>query len=116
MRRQTRIVISFLDQILCARSLIVEPRQQTDGVRHIGDEHAIAVLRRVEQLILLGLVGRARSRLLLVAQGDEPISFPPALRLVAKLALSSRRPCAASAASRRLSAPLPNETSCAQRG
>src|SRR5258708_30772336 len=28
---------------------------------------------RVEQLILLGLVGRARLRLLLVAQGDEPI-------------------------------------------
>src|SRR5215471_7407565 len=88
MRRQTRIVMGFLDQILGACSLMVEPRQPTDGVRHMGDEHAIAVLRRVEQLVLLGLVGWARLRLLLVAQSDEPIGFPPALRLVAKLALS----------------------------
>src|SRR4051812_11996870 len=88
MRCQTRIVIGFLDQILRPRPLIVEPRQHIDGLRHIGDEHAIAVLRSFEQLILLGLFGSARWRLLLVAQGEKPMCFPPSLRLIAKLALS----------------------------
>src|SRR5256885_7663757 len=47
-------------------------------------------LRRVEQLVLLGLVGLARLRRLLVAQGNETIRFRPALRLVAKLALDRK--------------------------
>src|SRR3954468_24856520 len=68
--------------------LIVEPRQQRDRVLHIGDEHAIAVLRRIEQLILLWFVSRARLGLLLVAQGDEPTRFAPAVGLIAEFALA----------------------------
>ena len=48
MVRQAGIVLSFLDEVLRARPLIVEPRQQSDPGSHIGDEDAIAVFRRVE--------------------------------------------------------------------
>jgi hypothetical protein len=72
----------------CAANPASEPRQQRDRIPHIGDEHAIAVLRSIEQRILLRLASRARLRLFLVAQGDEPVRFAPAVRLVAELALA----------------------------
>src|ERR1039457_6130351 len=84
---QTRIVFSFLDEALRARPLAVEPRQHGDAVAHIGDEHAIAVLRCVKQLILLWLLLRGRLLLLDVAQGDEPMRLAPALRLITEFAL-----------------------------
>src|SRR6266852_3785954 len=89
MGSQPRIVVRLLDQILRTGPLIVEPRQQVDGVLHVGDEHAIAVLRRVEQLVLLRLVRLARPARLLIAQGDEAIGFLPAFRLIAKLTSSA---------------------------
>ncbi len=83
------VIIGFLDQILGSGPLIVEPREQSDRVLHIGDEHAIAVLWRVEQLILLHLLNPTRLRLFRIAQGDEPIRFAPALRLIRELALAA---------------------------
>src|SRR5260370_30685067 len=96
MCRQTRIIVRFLDQILRARALIVEPHQPIDGILFARDEGAITVLWRVEQLVLFGLIHLLRWGLLLVAQSDEPIGFPPALRLITELALpvstGTRRP------------------------
>jgi len=87
MRRQTSIIIGFLNQVLRARPLIVEPYQQIGRLFHVGDEHTIAILGRIEQLVLLGFAGRLRRRLLPVPHGDEAISFSPSLRLISKLAL-----------------------------
>src|SRR5277367_6991156 len=88
MRRQTGIVFGFLDEVLRTRALIIEPRQQGDPTVAIGDKNAIAVFRRVEQLILFGLLRRRRLLLLEVAQRDESMRFAPALRLISKLALA----------------------------
>ncbi len=52
MRRQARIVVGFLDQILRPRPLPVEPYHHVDREAEVGNEHSIAVLRRVEQLVL----------------------------------------------------------------
>ena len=38
MRRQTRIVIDFLDEVLSRRALIVEPHQRIQMPIHIGHE------------------------------------------------------------------------------
>src|SRR5207245_8970400 len=78
----------YLDQMLRPGTLVVEPQQPSDRVGHIGDEHAIAVLRRLKQLVLLRLVGLAWLRLFLVAQSDEPIGFLPALWLIPEFALT----------------------------
>ena len=88
MRRQPSIVFGFLDEILRTRALIVEPRQQSDPVVHIGDQDAIAVFRRVEQLILFGIFRRRRLLLFDVAQGDEPVRMAPPLRLIPEFALT----------------------------
>src|SRR5690349_2870974 len=88
MVRHAGIVFGFLNEILRACPLVVEPRQHGDPVAHIGDEYAVAVLRRVEQLILLGLLRRCGFLLLLVAQSDEAVGLTPALRLIAELALA----------------------------
>ena len=91
MRRQTRIVVGFLDQVLRSGALIVEPHQQIDPVFHVGHEDAVTVLRGVEQLVLLRLIYFLRLGFLLIAQGEEPMGFPPALRLIGKLAFVLRR-------------------------
>src|SRR3984893_7516043 len=87
MRRQTSIIIGFLNQILRARPLIVEPHQQIGGLLHVGDEYTIAVLGRIEQLVLLRFAGWLPRGLLPVPHGDEAICFSPSLRLISKLAL-----------------------------
>src|SRR6266480_1786599 len=93
---QTRIVIGFFDQVLRSGPLIVEPRQSVDASRNVGDEDAIAVLRRFEQLVLFGLLRLLRGGLLEVAQRYKTIGLGPALRLIAELALAigidARRP------------------------
>jgi hypothetical protein len=90
MRRQTRIVVGFLDQVLRSGALIVEPHQQIDPVFHVGHEDAVTVLRGVEQLVLLRLIYFLRLGFP-IAQGEEPMGFPPALRLIGKLAFVLRR-------------------------
>ena len=87
-RLQARIVVGFLDQVLRPGPLIVEPHQQIDGALDVGDEDPVGILGRVEQLVLLWLVGRRRLGLLFVTQGDEPIGLVPAFRLIVKLALA----------------------------
>jgi hypothetical protein len=81
-------LFGFLHEILCARPLVVEPGPHGDPVAHIRDQHAVAVFRRVEQLILLGLLRHCRFLLLLLAQGDEAVGLPPAFRLISELALA----------------------------
>src|SRR6267378_3077499 len=49
MSRQTSIIFCFLNEVLRARALIVEPRQESDPTAYVRDEYAIAVFRRVEQ-------------------------------------------------------------------
>ena len=82
------VVFGFLDEILRARALVVEPSQQSDAARHVGGEHAVAVLRRVKQLLLFGRFRRGRRLLVLVPEGDETIGLAPALRLIPELALA----------------------------
>src|SRR6516164_3220903 len=88
MVRHAGIVFGFFNEILRTRPLVVEPREHGDPAAHIRDEYAVAVLRRVEQLILFGLLRRCWFLLLLVAQGDEAESLTPALRLISELALA----------------------------
>ena len=77
------IVVGFFNQILGS----LEPRQQIDGSIHIGHEHPIGILWRVEQLVLLALrfsgVG-----LLFITQDDKPVRLAPAFRLIAEFALA----------------------------
>src|SRR5260370_14950879 len=87
MRRQSGIVIGFLDQILRSSSLTIEPNQQINGPLHVGHEHAIGILRGVEELILLALGRALLLLLLLVAQGDNAVGLAPTLRLIAEFAL-----------------------------
>src|SRR5438105_12920603 len=88
MRRQARLLVGFFDQILRPRSLSVKPHHRIDRRLEVGHEYPIAVLRRVEQLILLRFAQLLWLRLLLVPQSNEPVRFPPSFRLVAKLALA----------------------------
>src|SRR6516225_376092 len=88
MVRHAGIVFGFFNEILRTRPLVVEPREHGDPAAHIRDEYAVAVLRRVEQLILFGLLRRCRFLGLLVAQGDEAVGLTPAFRLIAELALA----------------------------
>src|SRR5215467_7746469 len=80
--------LASLTKILRAGALVVEPRQQSDPASHVGGEYAVAVLRRIEQLILFGLLPRGLRLLLLVPQSDEPIGVAPARRLILELALA----------------------------
>ncbi|MBM3774380.1 MAG: hypothetical protein FJW37_04375 [Acidobacteria bacterium] len=48
---QAGIIIGFLDQILRAGPLVVEPRQQIDRPFHAGDEHAIPYVARFEEAV-----------------------------------------------------------------
>src|ERR1700694_1466730 len=86
MRRQSGIVIGFLDQVLRPSPLVVEPHQQIDGPLHVGHEHAIGILWGVEELILLALL-RVLLLLVLVAQGDKAVGLGPTLWLITKFAL-----------------------------
>ena len=86
MRRQTRIVVGLLDQVLRSRPLIVEPHQPIHRFGHMGDKYAIAVFRRVEQLVLLRLV-LPELGFLLLAEGDASIGLVPALWLVVEFTL-----------------------------
>src|SRR5258706_391992 len=88
MRRQARIVVGFFDQVLRPRPLPVKTHHHIDRGVEVGHEHPIAVLRRVEQLVLLRFVQLVGLRLPLVSQRHEPVGFPPSFRLVAKLALA----------------------------
>src|SRR5215469_2825004 len=90
MRRQTRIVVGFLDQVLRSRPLPIKPYDRVNGRILVSDEHPVAVFRCVEQLILFGFFPFLRLRLwfLLVAQSYEPVGFPPSFRLIGKLALA----------------------------
>src|SRR5713226_3924331 len=87
MRRQSRIVVGFLDQVLRSGPLIVESHKGVDGSRDVGYENAIAVVRRVEQLVLFGLFRLLRWGLLEIAQRHKTMGFGPPLRLIAELAL-----------------------------
>src|SRR5258707_13969430 len=87
MRRQSGIVIGFLDQILRSSSLTIEPNQQIDGPVQVGYKHPVGILRGVEELILLALGRALLLLLLLVAQGDEAVGLAPTLRLIAEFAL-----------------------------
>src|SRR6516164_7934742 len=88
MRRQTSIVIGFLDQVLRPRPLAIESHHRVNRRLQIGDEHPIAVFRGVEQLVLLGIFAFLRLRFLHVSQGYESVGLPPSLWLIAKLALA----------------------------
>jgi hypothetical protein len=48
MVRHSGIVFSLLDEILRASPLVVMPSQHGDAAAHVGDEHAVAVLGRIE--------------------------------------------------------------------
>src|SRR6266404_2460348 len=87
MRRQARIVVGFFDQVLRPRPLSVKTHHRVDRRIEVGHEYPIAVLRRVEQLVLLRFVQLVGLRLLHVPQRHEPVGSPPSFRLVAKLAL-----------------------------
>src|SRR5437773_2811404 len=87
MRRQARIVVGFFDQVLRPRPLSVKTHHRVDRRVEVGHEYPMAVLRRVEQLVLLRFVQLVGLRLLHVPQRHEPVGSPPSFRLVAKLAL-----------------------------
>jgi hypothetical protein len=61
MVRHAGIVFGFFNEILRTPPLVVEPREHGDPAAHIRDEYAVAVLRRVERLILFGLLRRCWS-------------------------------------------------------
>ena len=88
MRRQTGIVVGFLDEILGSRALVVEPHQRIQCALHVGHENPVGVLGRVEQLILLRLRGVLGFRRLFIAQRQEPAGLAPPLRLIEELALA----------------------------
>src|SRR5437588_5624817 len=82
-RRQSRVVVGFLDQVLGTGSLVINPHQQVDGRFHVRHKNSIDVLRGSKQLIL-----RFGSLVLFqVAQSDEPIGLPPTFGLILELAL-----------------------------
>src|SRR5258708_38589450 len=85
MSRQTRIVVRFLNQIFGAAALVIEPHQQVDGPFHVGHEHAVEILRAVEQLVLLALGGGLF--LLMVAQANKTAGLFPAFGLIPELTL-----------------------------
>src|SRR5882724_10939286 len=87
MRGQPGIVVGFLDQVFRRRTLSVEPHQRIDRPVHVGYEHPIAVLRSLEQLVLLGLFRLSGFGLLLLPQSEEPVRTPPALWWVPEVAL-----------------------------
>jgi hypothetical protein len=60
MSREPGIIFCFLNEILGARPLVIEPRQESDPAAYVGDEYAIAVFRGFEQLVLLGFPRRRR--------------------------------------------------------
>src|SRR5260370_18943765 len=87
MRGQSGVVVGFLDQVFSTGPLPVEADQNIDCRIHVGDKDAVAVCRRVEQLVLLGFA-RLGSLLLHVAKSYESIAFPPSVRLVTELTLA----------------------------
>src|SRR5713226_1098805 len=96
MRRQARIVVGFFDQILRPRPLPVKPHDRVDRrPLEVSHEHPIAVLRRVEQLVLLRFVQLLGLRLPHVPQGNEPVRFPPTLPAGSETRIGHRHRCAA---------------------
>ena len=112
---QPGIVVGFLDQVLGCGPLIVERHQYVDRALHVRHKDPIEILRGLEQLVLLWFFLLFSVWLLLIAQRDEPIRFPPAIRLIPELTLligvGLWRPFPVAP----LSAPPPNAPSCAPR-
>ena len=90
MRRQPRIVVRLLDQVLRAAPLVVKPDQEGDGLAQVGHEDSILVRAGFEQLVLLAFLRLLFFAGFLVAQGHEPIGLLPPVRLIAKFTLPSR--------------------------
>jgi hypothetical protein len=84
MRRQASVVVGFLNEVLGAGTLVVEPDQQIQGLVHVCDENPVDVLRRIEELVLLGILVLFRPG---IAQRQEAMSLGPAFGLIEELTL-----------------------------
>ena len=115
MRRQPRIIVGFLDQVLGCSPLVVERHQRVHRPIHVRHKHPVDVLRRLEQLVLLRRIRRPSLPLLLITQRQEPIRFPPAIRLIPEFALSVGVGPLATAATLPLSTAPPDAPSCGPR-
>ena len=103
MRRQAGIAVGFLNQVLRSGPLPIEPNDVSNRIAHVGDEHAIFIGSRIEELILFArfrIVGIGFGRFLLgflrlpcgfvISQRHETVCLVPAYRLVEELALFVR--------------------------
>jgi hypothetical protein len=71
MSGQALVVVGFLDQISAPARWLENHTNKLDRIHRVGNKHAIAVLRRVEQVLLLRLSGLG---FLVIAQDDELIA------------------------------------------
>jgi len=88
MRRQSSIVVGFLNQILRSSALIVKPDELIDRTIHIGHKHAILILLGREKLVLHDIF-----RFLFVVwvfsttERKESVRLAPTVGLIPKFAL-----------------------------
>ncbi len=87
MRRQTGVVAGCLNEVLRARTLIVEPDGKIDRVIEVGDEDAVDLPRGIEELVLFRIFVLFCPD---IAQRQETVGLPPALGLIEEPALLVR--------------------------
>ena len=87
MSGQSGIIVGFFDQVFGTGALVVEPHDQRNPIFEIGDKNPIPIWTRLEELILLDLVGMLVVLVLGITQRYKSIRLVPAFGLILKLAL-----------------------------
>src|ERR1700719_1143955 len=76
MSREPGIIFCFLNEILGARPLVIEPRQESNPAAYVGDEYAIAVFRSLCLAARLRTSPTSRKK----AQGSMCFTLTPRVR------------------------------------